>query len=313
MGQAVQCVECGVITVARFTRCPACGGKVEAVEVRSTSTPAAVLEAPQPRRRSKLLIVVGVLFLLCILCAVAAVVINFAGRDVPALAGLIDQAEDLIREYNPLATPQPTLTPTATPTEVLVPTNTPTATPSPTNTPSPTPTPPPLPLRFSGEGQDVIDEIMLPSPVSVADFTHDGQENFVVTAYQGDESELLINVIGAYQGQRPLWGDTPIMLDIDADGAWTVEVRAVGETDSPALDGHGDTVSDMFEPPQAGPWEVWHNGESNFVVMLHCAGGTEMVQNEIGVVSGRTVISFARGPCWWEVQADGDWGLKPSP
>ena len=61
MGQAVQCVECGVITVARFTRCPACGGKVETVEVRSTSTPAAVLETPQPKGRSKLLIVVGVI------------------------------------------------------------------------------------------------------------------------------------------------------------------------------------------------------------------------------------------------------------
>ena len=103
------------------------------------------------------------------------------------------------------------------------------------------------------------------------------------------------------------------MLDIEADGAWTVHIEAIGQVQTAALSGTGDGVSGLFSrpTPNQGPWEFQHNGQSNFVVLLHCAGGTNLIQNEIGAVSGSRVVSFPNGPCYWEVEADGAWSLTP--
>lgn len=129
--------------------------------------------------------------------------------------------------------------------------------------------------------------------------------------YQGDERDLLINEIGRYNGSRPIWGDDQTILAIDADGAWTLEIRSVWITDTAAFSGKGDAVSGAFVPPKGGPWNVIHDGESNFVVLLHCAGGSDLIQNEIGSVSGSIMVSFLEGPCLWEVEADGKWSLAP--
>jgi hypothetical protein len=40
-------------------------------------------------------------------------------------------------------------------------------------------------------------------------------------------------------------------------------------------------------------------------------GGTDLIVNEIGAFSGSTIIKFDKGPCLWEVNADGSWSLKP--
>lgn len=213
----------------------------------------------------------------------------------------------------PTDTPAPTDTPTSTPTPTNTPmpspTDTPTETPTPTLTPTPTMTPTPIVVR--GRGQTATDEIALPSTVSIARFSHSGKRNFIVHVYQDGEEDLLINEIGPYQGERPLWGSDPVMFDIDADGAWTVEIRPIGVVDSAACKGTGDAVWGLFEPMDPGPWEVFHTGRANFIVHLHCAGGSDLIQNEIGKVEGSTVVSFPEGPCLWEVQADGGWGLRP--
>ncbi len=220
------------------------------------------------------------------------------------------------------ATPGPSSTP-APPTDTPPPTNTPlpTNTPAPTNTPLPTNTPPPPtatpaptatpePVTLSGTSQTATDEVELPSPISIAHFTHNGQSNFIVRTYIGDREDVLINEIGPYDGSRPLTNG-PVIFDINADGAWIIEIRPIGRQDSAAFSGDGDDVSDLFAPPDRGAWELSHNGESNFIVYLHCAGGSQVVQNEIGAVSGSTIIGFRDGPCFWEVEADGEWSLKP--
>ncbi|MGQ9554178.1 MAG: hypothetical protein ACUVWR_08715 [Anaerolineae bacterium] len=207
----------------------------------------------------------------------------------------------------------PTDTPTPTPAPVATDTPLPTSTPLPTDTPAPSPTPtlPPQPVLLSGVGQTATDPINLPAPVSVAHFTHSGSSNFVVFVYVGGEKDLLINEIGAYEGARPLFVNQPVFFDIDADGAWTIRIEPIGRTDSPAFSGKGDDVSGLFDPPGTAPWEVMHDGTSNFIVFLHCAGGSDLIQNKIGPVSGSTVVEFPTGPCFWEVEADGNWSLQP--
>ena len=147
--------------------------------------------------------------------------------------------------------------------------------------------------------------------MSVATLTHDGQGNFIVEVFVGGNATLLVNKIGQYRGQRPLAGGEPVTFDIQADGAWTIRSEPIGLGSSPSFQGYGDAVSALFTPPVAGPWTISHGGTGNFIVELHCAGGSSLVQNEIGAVQGSRVIQFGRGPCFWEVQADGNWSLNP--
>lgn len=215
------------------------------------------------------------------------------------------------------ATERPTEPPP--PTETPAPTDTPapTATPAPTPTPEPTATPTPLPepVVLKGRGKVVTEPFMPPAPISRVIFTHAGRRNFAVTLYvNGERSDLLVNTIGAYEGTRPIVTDGEVFLEIDADGAWTAIVEPIPRDDSFAqgLEGSGDTVSALFAPLERGtPFTFSHDGERNFVVTLFCAGGRQLVANEIGVVTGEVVVRSMDGPCIWDVQADGAWSVKP--
>jgi hypothetical protein len=214
------------------------------------------------------------------------------------------------------ATPEPTEAPTSTPR----PTNTPapTDTPEPTATPTelPTPTPPPEPVVFEGAGQTVTDPFTPPSGVYRVTLTHNGERNFIVHVFFADgDDDSMVNEIGPYQGSRPLIGGKEVFFEVDADGAWTIRVEPLvfDEVAAQGIEGTGDQVSGLFTPLRQGPvpYAFTHNGERNFIVHLYCAGGDDSVQNEIGPVDGEAVARFEDAPCFWEVEADGDWSIRP--
>jgi len=187
----------------------------------------------------------------------------------------------------------------------------PTAPPTPAPTPPPTPPATPEPIILTGFGQTATEAVTPTCPICRATFTHDGVSNFIVHTFRGAEEDYLINDIGVYQGSRPLFGEEPIVFDIDADGAWSIRIEWIGAGGQPAFSGRGDAVSDLFDPPAVGPWEFAHDGQSNFIVWYHCSGGSDGIQNEIGQVSASGVVAFEDGPCLWEVEADGNWSLTP--
>jgi hypothetical protein len=173
----------------------------------------------------------------------------------------------------------------------------------------------PDPVGFSGSGQQVTPEFSLPAAFTRVSFTHQGQRNFIVKAYKaGGREELLANAIGDYTGAALLQGapGERLLLEVQADGAWTVQISAV-EFDNSAvnLSGRGDTVSALFTPPAVGPvpYAFTHDGRRNFIVWLRCAGGDDLAQNNIGPTSGTAVTRFRNGPCLWEVRADGAWSI----
>lgn len=127
----------------------------------------------------------------------------------------------------------------------------------------------------------------------------------------GTSDDLLVNAIGRYGGAHPIFGADPLVLNIEADGAWTATFEAIADGGQPPFSGRGDAASDLFSPPDRAAWEFSHDGKANFIVRLHCAGGSSLVQNRIGAFSGSQVVTFGRGPCMWEVTADGSWSLKP--
>src|ERR1700694_1556833 len=61
--------------------------------------------------------------------------------------------------------------------------------------------------------------------IDLVTLTHDGRSSFVVSAVEGDQTELLTSAIGAYKGQRPLVVQGPVSFQITADGSWTMRVQ----------------------------------------------------------------------------------------
>jgi len=255
-------------------------------------------DLPPPAKPKRWPIVVGVLAVL-LLCGIVATATQKGRKETAKVEGTPAAAQ--AESAKPAVAAKPTGTPTLT------------ATPRPSSTPSPSraPTRTPEPVVLKGSGQTATEKFRLPYPISVAHFTHNGSSNFIVEVFVGDAKDLLINTIGPYDGQRPLAGEELMMLSIIADGAWTAHIEPIQSGGAPAFQGRGDKVSALFTPPATGAWEITHDGQDNFIVYCHCAGGSDLIQNEIGDVSGSQVISFPKGPCFWEVRADGDWSLKP--
>ena len=165
------------------------------------------------------------------------------------------------------------------------------------------------PIFLQGVGQKATNPVTPPGPISLLALTHNGRSNFIVKVYIGSTPTTLVNAIGTYRGQNFIAGTQPAVFDIQADGAWTITITRLGTSSSAEIRGHGDTVSGYFDPPATGPWRLVHNGRSNFIVHLNCAGGSSTIQNEIGAVNGSRVVPFGRGPCFWQIIADGDWSL----
>jgi hypothetical protein len=74
---------------------------------------------------------------------------------------------------------------------------------------------------LSGSGDDVIHIDPAIEGLATFNITHNGSGNFAVFAYSDSGSDLLVNEIGAYSGES-LVGSGTFLLEISADGAWTV-------------------------------------------------------------------------------------------
>jgi hypothetical protein len=189
--------------------------------------------------------------------------------------------------------------------------------------PTPVPEPPSvrtLPGRgvvIEGHGSMASDDVApqyaagMPVGIDVVTITHDGRSSFIVTAIQNDRPEQLLSAIGAYQGQRPLVVQGPVAFEVTADGAWSLRIQPMSSGGQAAFSGTGDAVSPYFQPPVPGQWGVQHDGQSSFFVYAHCLGGSTIVVDQTGAVQESTPVTFGRGPCFWEVRADGAWSLTP--
>src|SRR5207248_4780359 len=124
--------------------------------------------------------------------------------------------------------------------------------------PTPVPEPPSvqdLPgrgIQVDGRGTTQTDDLVpqyaggLTIGIDVVTLTHAGRSSFIVTAVQGDQSEVVTSAIGGYRGQRPLVVQGPLSFQVTADGDWTLEVRPLPSGAQPAFSGTGDAVSAYF-------------------------------------------------------------------
>jgi len=149
--------------------------------------------------------------------------------------------------------------------------------------------------------------------ISVVSATHEGRSKFLVRATHTSQSEVLVNTQGKYQGERPLVVTYTVVFEVTADGAWSLRVEPARQGGQPAFSGTGDRVSPFFNPPQPQTWALKYDGQAPFSANAHCVGGSNEVLSRPGAFDESVMVSLPRGPCLWEVVADGNWSLRPAP
>jgi hypothetical protein len=212
--------------------------------------------------------------------------------------------------------------------------------PEPTSPPTaiPQPTPEPEPIEFTGQGDDVSSEFTLGEGITIITMTHDGESNFAIQLFDdtGGLVDLLVNEIGVFDGsvaigviEDNIIGAEPgiHVLDITADGNWTVLIKQPrptnGETLPLNLTGKGCDVSSFFLLDEGlVTFDMTHDGDSNFAIELFSASGEleELLANEIGSYSGKKAIGVKQGNIIGarpgihivSVTADGNWTLSIS-
>lgn len=88
--------------------------------------------------------------------------------------------------------------------------------------------PPAPPQRFEGKGQSVTSFFQLGGGLTTYRLVHRGQRNFIVTLLDanGQPADLLVNVIGAFDGSKAVGGKRgPHLLRVQADGDWSISVE----------------------------------------------------------------------------------------
>ena len=75
----------------------------------------------------------------------------------------------------------------------------------------------------TGKGDDVLLLISPTSGLTPATIKNSGDDNFVVQAYSSSSSDLLVNEIGAYNGEVPL-PDGTLLISVLSTGAWSIKV-----------------------------------------------------------------------------------------
>lgn len=167
---------------------------------------------------------------------------------------------------------------------------------------------------FEGSGADVVAVNLDPDFAHIATITHHGSRNFAVWTVDanGSRLDLVVNEIGSYSGVRPIdFRDRPAAFQIESDGEWTILVQALDK--APRWPDHsaGTGSAVLVVAPEAVQGlttvTITHSGESNFVVWAYGDRNTDLLVNEIGPYSGKTIL-----PAWAvaiEIEADGAWTM----
>ncbi|MBB1513572.1 TM2 domain-containing protein [Tessaracoccus sp. MC1627] len=168
-------------------------------------------------------------------------------------------------------------------------------------------------ITQSGTGDSVI-QLPAEAEAALVTATHKGSANFVLQTLDGSNQldDLLVNEIGTYSGtvSYGLMGGEPTMLQITADGSWTVQIDPVTAAPvAPAqLSGAGDAVF-KYEGGAAVA-AVTHDGGANFVLQQSDGTWPSLLINEIGAYEGS--VPLMAGPSLLLVKADGAWTIATS-
>ena len=136
---------------------------------------------------------------------------------------------------------------------------------------------------------------------------------------KGKDLDTLFNQIGTYNGEQgfaiPKGGRC--LLDVAADGNWTVAIRQPrpieGQALPTTLQGSGSDVTPFVQLDEGlVVFKMKHNGEARFRVTLRDQNGqlVDSLVNTLGAFDGSKPISIEKpGIYFLNVSADGDWSI----
>lgn len=262
---------------------------------------------PTPKKKTPFWLIIVIIVGACFGLAIISSIVTNVGQRV----GVIPTWTPV----PPSSTPGPTDTPA--PTNTPGPTNTPepTATDVPTATPKPSATPVATmePVTLNGSGDSVVDLSL--SALSVLTISASGKSNFAIIANtKTGNPDLMVNVIGAYEGQRALPpGD--YQLEIKATGTWSIIATQMSRDTSTDAEvaGTGDAIRGLFVPPaNRQAYHFTHDGKGNFAVIVQCDTTRDLVVNKIGVYEGDNIVNYSGAQaCYWDIHANGAWAITP--
>ncbi len=177
------------------------------------------------------------------------------------------------------------------------------------------------PQTFEGSGTQTSDTVQLqPGPIT-AEFTHDGESNFITSlvTLEGESYEdvSLTNLIGSVEGSTvaAVNASGGHNLNVDADGEWSVTLEQPSEVSPESLpvdaSGEGLTFVGPFEFDGATEFQGTHEGDSNFIVEpipVDPSNVAVSIFNEIGQFEGSTTARLD-GMFYLNVDANGPWTL----
>lgn len=178
------------------------------------------------------------------------------------------------------------------------------------------------PIQLSGSGQQASQKFTLGEGLSIFRMTHSGQGNFSIWLLDsnGEKVELLVNVIGSFNGSKAVRVNTPgeYVLDVQASGGWTVKIEQPRPTTAPSvpktLSGRGQQASE-FITLNSGlkTFKMKHTGQGNFGIWLLDSSGekVELLVNEIGSFDGSKAIGISTSGIYiLDISADGEWSVS---
>jgi len=196
----------------------------------------------------------------------------------------------------------------------------------------------PKAIEFSGQGNHVSSKFKLEAGITITTMTHSGDSNFAIKLLDntGRLVDRLVNETGVFDGSVAIGvrGDNIVgakpgihLLDITADGDWTVLIKQPRPTTAEApplnITGKGCDVSPFFVLGEGlTVFDMTHDGDSDFAIILRSTNGkvTELLVNEIGSYSGKKAIRVKQGNIIGtrpgihilSITADGNWAISIS-
>jgi hypothetical protein len=193
----------------------------------------------------------------------------------------------------------------------------------------------PEPIALEGSGDKVSPQFELFAGITIFEVSHDGTSNFIVElmSESGETIELLVNTIGQYTGvnaigvqEEAFFGAEPGMhlLNIQADGTWSITIRQPRYNSAPGLpqnfSGEGDSTSTPFLLDAGlATFTLNHDGTSNFIVELLSIEGSiaDLLVNDIGSYEGSKAVGIQQGALFGpepgiyilSITADGNWSI----
>lgn len=181
----------------------------------------------------------------------------------------------------------------------------------------------PEPINLSGVGQTATEPFELESGLVIVKMTHQGGANFIVKLL--DQSGMpaglgsVANEIGPFEGSQAVQTRAgQHLLDIQADGPWTIVVEQPRPADAPettSFSGNSKSVTDFFRLSGGlHRFQLTHQGDANFIVKLLDKNGAPVdmsLVNEIGPFDGSKAVRVPKDDIYLlQVEANGPWTIR---